>query len=209
MLPAGVLTRMPSQISSGSRSRAVDQDADLGRLAALAQQRDLVDRQRLDRRAAIGHGAHPQRVQRRGLGGGDARRQVVLGIVVHQEADRAAIHAVDRDAAAEEAVQRLQHEAVAAECDDDVGRFRRGGAVACGQGFLCLARRLVLGGEDGEFHDARPARQARAASRCSSSGMPARTRAVTAGSIRAVAQPMPSEHFATTCPQGSAISEWP
>jgi hypothetical protein len=51
--------------------------------------------------------------------------------------------------------------------------------------------------------------QARAASRCCSSGMPARTRAVTAGSMRAVAQPMPSEHFATTCPQGSAISEWP
>ena len=37
--------------------------------------------------------------------------------------------------------------------------------------------------------------------------MSRRTRAVTAGSMRAVAQPIPSETLATTCPQGSATSE--
>ena len=54
----------------------------------------------------------------------------VLAVFVHQEADRAQIHAVDRLSRAEEGVQRLQHEAVAAQRDDDVGlvraRHRRG-----------------------------------------------------------------------------------
>ena len=50
-------------------------------------------------------------------------------ILVHQEADGAAVHAVDRDAGAHVAVQGLQHQAVAAERDDDVGVFRRMVAV--------------------------------------------------------------------------------
>ena len=51
--------------------------------------------------------------------------QVVLAVVVHQEADRAAVHAVDRHAVVHEAVQRLQHVPVAAERDDGVGLGRR------------------------------------------------------------------------------------
>ena len=65
------------------------------------------------------------------LGGGDALQQAVLGVVVHQEADRAAVHAVDRLARCQVAVQRLQHEAVAAQGDDDVG---------LGLGHLAVAR---------------------------------------------------------------------
>ena len=49
---------------------------------------------------------------------GQPRRQVILAVVVHQEADAAAIHAVDRQVAAEAAVLRLQHEAVAAQRHD-------------------------------------------------------------------------------------------
>jgi len=49
---------------------------------------------------------------------------------VHQEADRAAMHAVDRHMAVEKAVQRLEHEAVAAEGHDDVGLFGRCRLVA-------------------------------------------------------------------------------
>ena len=45
--------------------------------------------------------------------------------------------------------------------------------------------------------------------RCSSTGMSRRTRAVTFGSRRAVAHPVPSETLATVWPQGSAIMEWP
>ena len=51
-------------------------------------------------------------------------------IFVHQEADRAAVHAVDRLAVVHEAVQRLQHEAVAAERHDGVGLRRLGIAIA-------------------------------------------------------------------------------
>ena len=50
----------------------------------------------------------------------DPLDQVVGGIVVHQEADRAAVHAVDRLAGLHEVMQGLQHQAVAAERDDDV-----------------------------------------------------------------------------------------
>ena len=57
---------------------------------------------------------------------GDLRRgeplgEALLGEVVHQEADGAAVHAVDRLARVHEPMQGLQHEAVAAERDDDVG----------------------------------------------------------------------------------------
>ena len=48
-------------------------------------------------------------------------RRCVLVVFVHEEADGAAMHAVDRLAGVHELVQGLQHEAVAAERDDDVG----------------------------------------------------------------------------------------
>ena len=44
---------------------------------------------------------------------------------------------------------------------------------------------------------------------CSATGMRLRTRLICAVSIRAETTPTPSEAFATTCPQGSAMSEWP
>ena len=51
-------------------------------------------------------------------------RRSALGIFVHQEADRAAVHAVDRLGRAHGAMQGLQHQTVAAERDDDVGLAR-------------------------------------------------------------------------------------
>ena len=54
--------------------------------------------------------------------------QIRLVEIVHQEADGAAVHAVDRLAGLHELVQGLQHQAVAAERDDDVGLG--GGEVA-------------------------------------------------------------------------------
>ena len=68
--------------------------------------------------------------------------QIVLGELVHQEADRAAVHAVDRDAVAHEAMQRLQHQAVAAERDDGIGVLRLDVAVARNQP---VARRAASG----------------------------------------------------------------
>ena len=56
-----------------------------------------------------------------GLRGGEPLAQLFGAVLVHQEADGAAVHAIDRLAGAHEAAQRLQHQPVAAERDDDVG----------------------------------------------------------------------------------------
>jgi hypothetical protein len=50
--------------------------------------------------------------------------QVVRVVFVHQEADGAAMHAVDRHARTHVPVQRLQHQSVAAERHHDIGRGR-------------------------------------------------------------------------------------
>ena len=50
--------------------------------------------------------------------------QIVRGELVHQEADGAAMHAVDRLAGAHVVVQRLQHQTVAAERDNDISLVR-------------------------------------------------------------------------------------
>ena len=64
------------------------------------------------------------------LGAGDPLEQAVLLVVVHQEADRAAVHAVDRLARRSMACAGLQHEAVAAQGDDHLGLLGFGRAVA-------------------------------------------------------------------------------
>ena len=76
-----------------------------------------------------------------------ARGQVVYGELVHQETDRAPAHAVDRLALAQQAVLRLQHEAVAAERDDDVGLVRLDQGMA---GSDVGERGLRLGGGRGD-----------------------------------------------------------
>ncbi len=129
---------------------AVDADADLGRLPALAQQRDLVDGQRVVRLAVHRPGEHAQGVQLHPLGPGETRLQVVLAVLVHQEADRAAVHAVDRHAAVHEPVQRLQHQAVAAESDNDVSLLRRHAAVAGLEAGESLLRLRVVGGDEAD-----------------------------------------------------------
>jgi hypothetical protein len=119
-------------------------------------------------------------------------------------------------------VLRLQHHPVAAEGDDRGGLLRRRIAVARGEAGAGVRRGVGGGGEEGdaagealrpEGREARGGGEGQGAVhtslRCSSTGMPWRTRAVRAGSMRAVAQPMPSEARATTWPQGSQISEWP
>ena len=54
----------------------------------------------------------------------------LLDEFIHQEADRAAVHAIDRLARVHELMQGLQHQAVAAERDNDIGLRRIGIAVA-------------------------------------------------------------------------------
>ncbi len=80
------------------------------------------------------------------LGGGQPLGQVLLAVVVHQKADRAAVHAVDRNAVVHEPVQRLQHVPVAAQRDDGVG---------VGGIDLAIARNETLASLDGFRHVAR------------------------------------------------------
>src|SRR3546814_5742425 len=74
-----------------------------------------------------------QRPEHGRLGRGDAIEQaaagVVSAVVVHQEADAAQFHAVDRLAEPAVAMQRLQHEAVATQRTQHVRVFRRALAV--------------------------------------------------------------------------------
>ena len=99
----------------------VDQDAQARRLIGLAEQRDFVDGVMKMHHAVDVGGAHQQRMDH----GFPRRRQpgvqVVGGEFVHQEADGAAMHAVDRLARAHVLMQRLQHQAVAAERHHDIG----------------------------------------------------------------------------------------
>ena len=78
--------------------------------------------------------AHQQRIDHGELRGFQPLDQRMLAELVHQEADGAAMHAIDRDAGAHVPVQRLQHQAVAAQGNDDVGLVRR--LVAIGRGEL-------------------------------------------------------------------------
>src|SRR5262249_54769317 len=89
-----------------------------------------------------------QRVDLRALGGGEALFEVVLAEFVHQEPDRAEIHPVDRLGVAEEAVQRLQHEAVAAQRHDDVAILLAGVGVAGAHELAGGHRGGRLGGDE-------------------------------------------------------------
>src|SRR3546814_16875464 len=84
---------------------AVDRDTDLGGLAALAQQRDLVDGERIRLVPGGGIDAHAQRVEGHLLGAGQTLGQAVRLVLVHHEADGAAVHAVDRHAEVDEEVE--------------------------------------------------------------------------------------------------------
>ena len=64
--------------------------------------------------------AHQQGMDHCVAGRGQPRVKVFRAILVHQEAYGAAMHPVDRLVGAHLLVQRLQHQAVAAERNDDV-----------------------------------------------------------------------------------------
>ena len=66
-------------------------------------------------------GAHQQRMDHGLARRGETRVQIVRAELVHQKADGAAMHAVDRLARTHVLVQRLQHQSVAAERHHDVG----------------------------------------------------------------------------------------
>ena len=96
MEPAGVATITPSATSSGHAFALVDHDTQPRRLVGLAKQRHFVDGVMNVNRAVDVGGAHQQRMDH-GFGRRrEPRVQIVGGEFVHQKADGAAVHAVDR-----------------------------------------------------------------------------------------------------------------
>ncbi len=99
---------------------AINGDPELGRLVRLPEERHFVDGEAMMHPAVPIDGAH-----RQGVDDGDLRRrealaQVLGRILVREKADRSPVHAIDRDLVVEVAMQRREHEAVAAERHDGV-----------------------------------------------------------------------------------------
>ena len=132
MLPAGVATRTPSQVSSRQALDAVDRDGELRGLPRLAQQRDLVDGdapRRAARRtvcATIRSGCRVTRT--RGLAA--ARPGPPRGYSFSRKPTVPRFMPKIGTPLADERMQGLQHEAVAAQRDHDVRLLRRGRLVA-------------------------------------------------------------------------------
>ena len=138
-------------VELGQALLAVHQDAQARHLIGLAEQRHLIDG---TRRVGMTVGVdrpHGERVDHALLGRRQAVGQRVLAVLVHHEADGTAVHTVDRLAGSHEFVQGLQHQAVAAECDDDVGLLWRHIAVTARQR---LAGHDGLGARTGNKRDA-------------------------------------------------------
>ncbi len=86
----------------------------------LPQQRDLIEGCGLVDLAVGGCGGHGQRMDDRLFRRTDPLDQPLFLELVHEEADRTAVHPVDRLGLGLGAVQGLQHEAVAAQGDDHI-----------------------------------------------------------------------------------------
>ena len=91
-----------------------------------------------------------QRVQAGMLGIGQASGQIILAELIHQEADRAEIHAVDLRPGPHRCVQGFEHHAIAAERDDDVGLGNRDMAIALFKASLGGLGVWAWAGEKGE-----------------------------------------------------------
>ena len=117
----------------------VDQDSQARGLMALAEQRDFVDGVMKVHLAMNIGGAHQQRMDRGFPRRRQSRVQIMRRELVHQKADGAAMHPIDRLARAHMLMQRLQHQPVAAKRHHDVGAFGIVIAVELGE----LGERLL------------------------------------------------------------------
>ena len=127
----------------------------MGGLRGLAEQRDFVDGAKFLDAALHIERAHQQRMHDGDMRGRQPFAQAVERKIVHQEADGAAMHAVDRLARHHVLVQGLQHQPVAAERHDHVGFGRIGVAVARLKLPKGLARLRRLAGDEGDMLEIR------------------------------------------------------
>ena len=129
---------------------AVDRDPQLCRLAAFAQQRHLIEGERAVTGTLLVARGHFERMQHHRLRFGEAFEKPVGPIEVHQKADAAAMHAVDRHTPTQKAMQGFEHEAVASERDDDIGVLGHHTGIAGAQLRHRLLRYFGLGRDDGD-----------------------------------------------------------
>ncbi len=133
---------------------AVHRDPELGGLVDLAEQRHLVDGERLVLGAVLVMGSHTQGVDDGNFGLRQPLLQAVLPVVVEEEADRPPVHAVDRDTAVEMAVHGLEHQPVAAKGDDSVSLAGWRVAVELDELLQRSLRLFGLAGDKGDFIEA-------------------------------------------------------
>jgi hypothetical protein len=96
---------------------------------SLSKQSDLVDGMMLVQGTVNVRRAHQQWMDHGVARGGEPARKVPRRVLVHQEADGAAVHSVDRLPGAHVTVQGLQHQPVATERHHDIAFGRIGVAV--------------------------------------------------------------------------------
>ena len=126
----------------------VNRDFQLGRLRRLAQQRNLVNSQRLMGLTGTVARGHQQWIQHRHIRLVQPVKQIRLAITVHQKADRAMIHAENRCAGMHIGVHGLKHHAITAKRDNHIGLFRRDAAISRRQRLLrCLRFGIATGHE--------------------------------------------------------------
>ena len=128
---------------------AIDRNLDPRRLPGLAQQRDLVDRIVAHDVAVHPGRRHLQRRDREGAGAAQALDQRFDPPFVHQEADRAPVHAEHRAdlPARQHVVERLKQEPVAAQRDDLLRILERHEIIAAAQQRVGGDRRFGVRGD--------------------------------------------------------------
>jgi hypothetical protein len=128
----------------------VDHDPQARRLGGLPEQINLVDGvMQVDAVVAVGR-AHQKRIDLGFMRRLEPRAQIVRRVFVHQEADGAAMHAVDRLSRVHVLVQRLQHQAVAAERDHDIGLLGVAIAIVPGELDIGGLRLAARAGDEGD-----------------------------------------------------------
>src|SRR5690606_11838300 len=94
---------------------------------------------------------HNERMDAADLGALEPRDQVVFAVLVHQEPDRPAVHSINWDAVVHMPVQRLQHEAVAAQRHYGISRLRRHVTILFGQPVQSLLCFRMVARDEGDL----------------------------------------------------------
>ncbi|MNU99693.1 hypothetical protein D3C71_898370 [compost metagenome] len=129
---------------------AIHLDTKLGGLMGLAKQADLVHGEGGELVAVGIRCRHAQGVKIIAARHRDALEQAFHPVVIHQEADGPPVHAIDTLAGIHRLVENLQHEAIAAECNDHLRLCKRRIAVNAFQHSQRRLRLLCCGGDEGQ-----------------------------------------------------------